>query len=529
MPAIYADRTAALDNEVHDFGHFLSVGLESRYSPTIYFDSAFYASTAGLADDVVPLEHFLRTGATELRNPHPLVDLAYVMAQADVTDPRDILGWLASPAARLARLHPLFWSDYYLATNPTIGDKIGHPLHHYMQAGHRRRRSPHPFFAPEYYATLVEDLESIPCSPLEHWVTVGSVDDLIPTPLFDPEHYRSQTAIADDGAVAAFLHFLKTGLENELDPHPMFDSTWYRSRVPNLDEPPVLHYLRTEHRREQQPGPTFDPGTMQRIVVHDDFEFGGRILERYLAGGVTAVHVEPPLVLSADLLRQVEAAERILPRAALPYREAAAKTAPIRQNFNTHDTRRTNLVRRLDATPGAEGSPVVFIGANCEDETASAALHSFQARDAVLISTGANSGSVGAAAIRLDELTEELRPSARELNDALVEFLISRETPIVLGIGCPTFNRLVRLSGLPLSQLMSIAIVVDTVADAREAAGMIEYLDLIAVEAPLSKAAFVESTVLPGRFDERLGSMSELGNRLPIDQQRGRVVRRFSS
>lgn len=530
MPAIYADRVEAMDNEVHDFDHFVSVGLASHVSPSVYFDSKHYARSVNLSKDAVPLIHFLTVGESQGHSPHPLVDLAYLQPHPDVDDAAGVLGWLASPAARNARLHPLFWSDYYLATNPRIADKIGHPLHHYLQVGHRRGRSPHPFFAPDHYAEMVDDLDSFAGTPLEHWVDVGRGKDLIPTPLFDPEFYRNRTPVDGDGDAQAFLHFLRQGIWDEMDPHPMFDSAWYRSEGYEREEPPVLHYLRTEHERANQPGPTFDPNTMRRIVVHDDFEFGGRILERYLIGGITAVHVATPLDLSEPLIRQVESVERLLPNAARPFRAAATARTSIRQNFNTHETRPTNALRLLEATPIPEGATVIFVGPLAQAPTVAATLATVAQGAAVILADDTDRGGSlpdTVLAIDLERLLCDIDPTPAERARAVVELLVGRSTASIIGVRSPTFERVVRQAGVPLSQLMSIAVVMDSTEEVVPAVGLIAVVDAIALAPPASVEAFVEASVIPSRHQTRIVPISSLSRRLTDAPANERVLTRF--
>ena len=119
------------------------------------FDAAFYLERnpdVGQAG-IEPYLHFLAHGIGEGRDPHPLVDLAYVRSRiggdAQVQlDPGLLARALADPNVGT---HALFDAAAYLESNPDVREAGLPPLQHYIRHGAEEGRRPHPAFDPDAY------------------------------------------------------------------------------------------------------------------------------------------------------------------------------------------------------------------------------------------------------------------------------------------------------------------------------------------------------------------------------------------
>ena len=161
--------------------------LASRPDVSWFFDRAYHLekypdiATAGID----PLIHFVRWGVTELRSPHPLIDLRHMHA----TDPA-----LLPEQPGIDALHDLLCRDLI---------------------------DPGPLFSLEYYRSQLDDTADVRFGLLRHFVQTGLLAGLRPHPSFDPlVAYRLDRARTFD-IRSSLRHFaLSNGAVNNGKPLP---------------------------------------------------------------------------------------------------------------------------------------------------------------------------------------------------------------------------------------------------------------------------------------------------------------------
>ena len=158
---------------------YLRLPVRQRPALSWYFDPVFYLATnpdiAGA--DIDPLLHFIDTGIAELRSPHPLVDLRYILAE-------DALALGATPQVEaladlleydLVSPSPYFDPPHYLAQ--LAGRAPGNALlRHFLQHGLRAGRTPTACLDPGWYAARYPDVPDEPYAALRHFIMLGDIE-----------------------------------------------------------------------------------------------------------------------------------------------------------------------------------------------------------------------------------------------------------------------------------------------------------------------------------------------------------------
>jgi hypothetical protein len=131
---------------------YLSLPLTARPDVSWFFDRAYHLQKypdIGAAN-IDPLLHFMRWGVTELRSPHPLIDLRHI-CETDYTLLPETLG-IEALQDLLARdlIDPsrLFSLDYYRSQLDDTADTAGGLLRHFVQTGLLAGLRPHPSLDP---------------------------------------------------------------------------------------------------------------------------------------------------------------------------------------------------------------------------------------------------------------------------------------------------------------------------------------------------------------------------------------------
>src|SRR5262249_18857423 len=88
--------------------------------------------------------------------------------------------YLRAGAAQGRDPHPLFDTAFYLAQNPDVAASGENPLGHYLRAGAAARRDPHPLSDTAFYLAQKPHVAALGVNPLVHFVAEG------PTDAFDP-------------------------------------------------------------------------------------------------------------------------------------------------------------------------------------------------------------------------------------------------------------------------------------------------------------------------------------------------------
>lgn len=128
---------------------------------TCYFDAVHYGdhnpdvAAAGLH----PYLHFLQHGVIEGRNPHPLIDLAFIRSKLPRSEqaPMTVQALADALDKNQIRPHRYFDSDFYLSANPDVRDCGIAALRHYIRHGAAEGRLPHPQYDHERYVAAIAD------------------------------------------------------------------------------------------------------------------------------------------------------------------------------------------------------------------------------------------------------------------------------------------------------------------------------------------------------------------------------------
>jgi glycosyltransferase involved in cell wall biosynthesis len=140
--------------------------------PHPLFDMGFYLEEA---PDVAKagmnaLVHFLRHGWKEGRNPHPLVDLEFLMSQLS-SRPRNPLLVYCERSGTGLDPHPLFRTDFYCGQLEPGELKGQAPLVHYLTRTEGLEISPSEGFNAGRYIAANSDV--LPMNPLYHFLRFG--------------------------------------------------------------------------------------------------------------------------------------------------------------------------------------------------------------------------------------------------------------------------------------------------------------------------------------------------------------------
>jgi len=190
---------------------YLQTPPAERPNVTPFFDRDFYrALNQGvLGRDEDPLLHFIEFGFAELRAPHPLIDLRFIVAG----DPQ-ILGTPPSLTALMELL------DYDLV-------------------------APSPYFDPEEYRERVGDAAP-PNGMLQHFLTEGLAAGFAANPYLDHLWYAARYPEVSGDPYQALRHFIVLGDVEARSAGPRFNGRLYRARYPDVAAaalPPLWHYL----------------------------------------------------------------------------------------------------------------------------------------------------------------------------------------------------------------------------------------------------------------------------------------------
>jgi O-antigen biosynthesis protein len=193
---------------------YLQLPIERRPPLSYYFDRDFYLAAnpdvakAGLD----PLLHFIDTGIAELRAPHPLIDLQFIVGQDPlVLGERPAIALLFDMLEYdLADPSPYFCLADYLAQ---LGPEAPHSglLRHFLTVGLPTGRRPNPYLDPTWYAQNNADVPQDVYGALRHFVMVGDREARRAGPGFDGALYRARYPDVADAGVAPLRHFMVHG------------------------------------------------------------------------------------------------------------------------------------------------------------------------------------------------------------------------------------------------------------------------------------------------------------------------------
>lgn len=106
----------------------------------------------------------------------------------------------------------LFFSTYYLKTNPDVVESGMSPLKHFILFGAGEGRMPNPLFDSEWYLKNNLDVMLANMNPLQHYIESGHKEDRSPSQEFSESWYKTKYQDVADAGVPALAHFLHHGI-----------------------------------------------------------------------------------------------------------------------------------------------------------------------------------------------------------------------------------------------------------------------------------------------------------------------------
>ena len=208
---------AALGGSRADIGtvaRYLQMPLSRRPVLSAYFDRVFYwASNPEVQrSGSDPLMHFITTGFQELRSPHPLVDLAYIVGEDGhvLGTPPDLAALQDLLEFDLANPSPYFDAAFYARELGSFAPSRG-LLRHFLSVGLDAGHRPNAYLDPAWYAASRLDVPADPYGALRHFIVLGDLDGQAPGPEFDGKQYRARYPDVAQAGIPPLLHYLRNG------------------------------------------------------------------------------------------------------------------------------------------------------------------------------------------------------------------------------------------------------------------------------------------------------------------------------
>ena len=200
--------------DIGSVGRYLALPVLRRPVLSPYFDPVFYVAsnsdlTAGQQD---PLLHFIEHGFEELRSPHPLVDLPFMVSQdaRALGSPPSLATLMEVLDYDLAPASPYFDAAWYAAEVAGEAPAQG-MLHHLLASGLAAGRSPNPWLDPAWYAARYDDVPKDAYGALRHFVVAGDVAARAAGPMFDGQLYHRRYVDVADAGMPPLWHYLTNG------------------------------------------------------------------------------------------------------------------------------------------------------------------------------------------------------------------------------------------------------------------------------------------------------------------------------
>ena len=193
---------------------YLDMPVAERPSLSPFFDARYYLATN---DDVVgagkdPLLHFLAYGIGELRAPHPLINLHYIVARDPLLlgDPVTADGLMDLLEYDLAPPSAYFDPEFYRETLGPAAPAQG-LLGHFLRTGIDQGFNPNGFLDLGWYITHNHDAPPDPLGALRHFALVGDPEARRPSARFDSALYWSRYPDIAIAKAPPLRHFLDVG------------------------------------------------------------------------------------------------------------------------------------------------------------------------------------------------------------------------------------------------------------------------------------------------------------------------------
>jgi GT2 family glycosyltransferase len=202
--------------DIGTVARYLRLPVGQRPNLSVYFDRVYYAACHSdlqrNGDD--PLLHFILTGFGELRSPHPLIDLPFILSMDPhaLGDPRglDVLHDLLE--FDLTSSSPYFDLAYYHSQHRTQSGQPGRAsLRHFLTSGIGEGLRPNGWLDPAWYAVSRPDVPKDRYGALRHFIVLGDLEAHAPGPEFDGAMYRLRYPDVAESGIPPLFHYLMHG------------------------------------------------------------------------------------------------------------------------------------------------------------------------------------------------------------------------------------------------------------------------------------------------------------------------------
>ena len=203
--------------DVNAVAAYLRLPVAARPNVSLFFDPAYYNAVGPehLAADDDPLLHFLETGIAQLRAPHPLIDLRFIVSRDPllIGEVPSVDGLMDLLDHDLADPSPYFMLDHYASQLGGVHGAApqGGMLRHFLSQGAASGKRPNRWLDPGWYHAQHEDVPAEPYLATRHFIILGDRAGRNPGPEFDAAYYRARYPDAVISGLPAFLHFLAFG------------------------------------------------------------------------------------------------------------------------------------------------------------------------------------------------------------------------------------------------------------------------------------------------------------------------------
>jgi GT2 family glycosyltransferase len=200
--------------DISTVARYLKMPVLRRPTLSPYFDREFYAATnpETLEQKHDGLLHFIETGFRNLRSPHPLVDLPFIVSEeADcLGDPPNFALLMDTLDYDLVKPSPYFDPAWY-AQQLGASDAAQGLLRHFLTVGLKDGRQSNKWLDPGWYAAQFDDVPKDRYPALRHFVVIGDALGRPAGPSFDGRLYLRRYIDVADAGWPPLRHYLSNG------------------------------------------------------------------------------------------------------------------------------------------------------------------------------------------------------------------------------------------------------------------------------------------------------------------------------
>jgi glycosyltransferase involved in cell wall biosynthesis len=296
----------------HNASHTESIAVIEQLLDRTWYRRR-YEEVAGT--DIDPCLDYLINGVAAGRNPHPLFDTEfYIATNPDVLQSgfNPLIHFLKYGASEDRNPHPLFDSKWYLERLPTTEKRPENLLLHFLARGAALELDPHPLFSVAFYLEQNADVLKTGINPLVHYLERGASEGRDPHPLFNTSFYLQQNLDVAESGINPLVHFVLHGATELRDPHPLFQTPFYvrdNRDVAESQVNPLIHYIEHGAREQRNPNPLFD-SEFYITTNPDVLQSGSNPLIHFLKYGASEGRNPHPLFDSKWYLEQFPTTEQ---------------------------------------------------------------------------------------------------------------------------------------------------------------------------------------------------------------------------